>query len=72
MAAGREQGGEFNQGLLPVQKYRMEQEAGHREGSVPDCVEGYVVGERFLPWKISGAPWGETELPQIFIDVRDK
>ena len=50
----------------------MEQEAGHREGSVPDCVEGYVVGERFLPWIISGAPWGETELPQIFIDVRDK
>lgn len=45
---------------------------GIREGSVPDCVEGYVVGERFLPWKISGAPWGETELPQIFIDVRDK
>lgn len=50
----------------------MEQEAGHREGSVPDGGEGYVVGERFLPWKISGAPWGETELPQIFIDVRDK
>ena len=50
----------------------MEQEAGHRDGRVPDCVEGYVVGERFLPWKISGAPWGETELPQIFIDVRDK
>lgn len=71
-ARERRRGGNRVVNLINDFCHQMEQGAGHREGSVPDCVESYVVGERFLPWKISGAPWRETELPQIFIDVRDK